>query len=257
MLNRSRIQRSVSMLLIVAFTLMALVLSASATSSFTPTSPPTVSHGTPDSQAGEGSTDGDVGAQWIDTVFDIGSLAMSVAEFQASPTLSNGFWVLADSVSVVFPGIPAVSGAKRMILGSEVLQKALKVGNASGGPQGIMRYRTMVNMPVPTGWPRHHIFEKRFRISLGVDNIDDMLSIAVPSSDPLYSNYHQMITNKIREKIPNKPWYMTESMYYSQFTPDQVVRAHVNSYWELYLQTGDTYFEFLSKFAESAQWLAK
>ncbi|MCM3594079.1 hypothetical protein M4D58_26385 [Brevibacillus borstelensis] len=53
---------------------------------------------------------------------------LSLADYRAEPTLWNGFKVVFDGASVVFPGVPAISGVERMIRANKTLKKALEIG---------------------------------------------------------------------------------------------------------------------------------
>lgn len=172
----------------------------------------------------------------VETIFDIGMFTMSLAEFIANPTFWNGFWVVADGLSMVFPGIPAVSGVKRMIQGSSSLEKALKVG--------VMSYKDLQKKSIPSGWERHHIFEKRFQSRLPGATSDNMLAI------PLSKENHNLFTQTMRKKIP----YGSD---YSSYTKDQILNAHINAYKELWNETGDPVWEFLYQFSKTKQYKAK
>jgi len=174
----------------------------------------------------------------IETIFDIGSFALSVAEYNANPGFWSGFWVVADGLAVVFPAVPAVSGVKRMMQESTfVLKPALQ--------KGVRTYREAKNIPAPAyfmgkPWARHHIFEQRFAPRLGTTS-DDMLVLFIPTAE-----YHNTITQKMRGKIP----YATD--YYS-LSVDYILNKHVEAYYELWVTTGDPYWEFLYRFSQSRQ----
>lgn len=169
----------------------------------------------------------------VETIFDIGSFTMSVAEFAIEPTFWNGFWVVADGLSMVFPGIPALSGVKRMVKASSTLEKALEIG--------VMRYGTLKNKSIPSGWARHHIFEKRFIPALSGATENNMLAI------PISKAHHDKITQKMRAKVP----YGTN---YANMSASAVMTHHINAYKELYDETGDEYWEFLYNFAKGRQY---
>lgn len=170
----------------------------------------------------------------IETIFDIGCFTMSLAEFAIEPTFWNGFWVVADGLSMAFPGIPALSGVKRMIKASSVLTDATKIG--------IKPYKELQKITVPTEWQRHHIFEQRFASRLGTTS-GDMLAIPIPAN----STYHQAITNKMRSKIP----YATDL---NTLTKNEILDAHIEAYKELWDSTNDEVWEFLYKFAQNKQY---
>ncbi|WP_425623303.1 hypothetical protein ACPT9H_27095 (plasmid) [Brevibacillus borstelensis] len=72
--------------------------------------------------------DGVIKPQWVETAFDVGNFMLSLADYRAEPTLWNGFKVVFDGASVVFPGVPAISGVERMIRANKTLKKALEIG---------------------------------------------------------------------------------------------------------------------------------
>lgn len=182
------------------------------------------------------SFDDGISPQFIETIFDIGSLVISFTEFITNPTFWNGFNVVVDGAAVIVPGVPSINGAKRMIQASPILADSMRVG--------IMTYGNMRNKTVPSGWQRHHIFEKRFASNLGVSNTDNMLSIAIPYS------YHYEITQLMRTKYPyGQDW--------SSLSRDQVLNAHINAYTQLFKNTNDPVWEFLAEFSRHRQVVAK
>lgn len=176
----------------------------------------------------------------VDTIFDIAAFSISLNEYKKNKTFWNGFWVVTDAAAVVFPGIPAVSGVKRMIEGSTtVLKPALS--------KGVRRYSSLQKISPPKnyrakGWERHHIIEKRFASNLNTTS-GRMLSIFIPKY-----HYHYQITQKMRKKIP----YQLEKSR----TKNQIMQAHIDAYGELWAESGfaDEYWEFLYKFAKTKQY---
>lgn len=179
------------------------------------------------------SKDKEVRLFYIESLYDIGCLTMSLKEFLSKPKFSTGFWVIADGASVIFPGVPAVSGVKRMIDSSSTLEKSLKVG--------VLKYGNMKNKKIPKGWERHHIFEKRFQPALKGATTNNMLAIAIPKDK------HKLITQKLRKKVP----YGTN---YKKMKTKEVIDIHIQAYRELYEATKDPYWEFLYKFTKSRQY---
>ncbi|PWK07444.1 hypothetical protein [Tumebacillus permanentifrigoris] len=174
--------------------------------------------------------------QFFETIFDVGSFVLSLAEFNANPTFWNGFWVFADGASIVFPGVPALSGVKRMIENSSLLHDSLKVG--------VMQYGTLKNKTIPVNWERHHIIEKRFAPYIGWDYLtteNNMLAIAMPY------DYHKVVTNVLQQKIP----YGTNYLF---LTDAEIFKAHKEAYYQMYYETGNEYWNFLAKFVETGQW---
>lgn len=184
--------------------------------------------------------DQDFSSMAVETIFDIGSFSLSVYEYNQNPSFWNGFWVVADGTAMVFPGVPAVSGVKRMIQGSpSVLKPALA--------KGVRPYSKLQTISAPAsymgnGWERHHIFEKRFASKLGTTE-SKMLAIFIPKY-----NYHYQITQRMSKKIP---WYTA-----SFKTKEEILRAHYEAYGELWAESGfaDEYWEFLYKFSASKQY---
>lgn len=170
----------------------------------------------------------------VETIFDIGNFVISLGEFIVSPNLWTGFNVITDGLAVVFPGVPSVNGVKRMIGASSTLKDSLKVG--------VKSYGDLTKDTVPTGWQRHHIFEKRFKGRLGSDVTDNnMLAIPMPST------YHQQITSKMRSKIPY-------GSNLNNYTKSEIIDFHIDSYHELWDDTQDEFWEFMYEFSKSRQY---
>lgn len=173
----------------------------------------------------------------VDTVFDIGAFTMSLAEFNADRSFWNGFWVVADAVSVALPYVPSVSGVKRMIKASDVLKASLE--------KGVQSYSKLQRLSEPariTGeaWERHHIFEKRFVSKFSGASESNMLSIFLPYS------YHTQITTKMKKAIP---WYSAPLK-----SADEIIDTHIRIYEELWAENDwDEVFEFLKEFAKERQ----
>ncbi|MDD2586861.1 MAG: hypothetical protein PHO25_09545 [Syntrophomonadaceae bacterium] len=174
---------------------------------------------------------GDIQILWVDTIFDVGNFVISLAEYNANPSFWNGFWVVMDGASVVFPGIPSISGVKRMMQSSPTLHESLKYG--------VRRYGTLRNISIPSDWERHHIFEKRFAARLSTTE-NSMLAIPLPGSE------HSKVTTKMRAKIPYG------SNYYD-YSPSDILKAHQDTYKELWYETGNSLWEFLYEFSKTGQ----
>ncbi|TRY22744.1 hypothetical protein FOI68_22040 [Brevibacillus sp. LEMMJ03] len=159
---------------------------------------------------------------------------MSLVEFLAEPSFWNGFYVVMDGAAVIFPGIPSISGVKRMIKNSDTLKQSLQIG--------INAYKNIDK--IPSGWHRHHIFEKRFAKELGTVE-KDMLCIAIPAE------YHYKINAKMTKKIP------TTGSGYGHLTKSQIINKHIEAYEELMLETSNrdqaTVYEFLWEFTKTKQ----
>lgn len=170
----------------------------------------------------------EIGVRYVETIFDVGNFMISLYEYNQNPSFWTGFWMVTDGASVVLPGIPSISGVKRMMESSSKLHNSLRYG-----------VKTYNSLSVPSGYERHHIFEKRFAGRLGTTS-GRMLCIGLTTSD------HQLITNKMRQKIP----YGTDP--YS-LSIDEIMNAHTDSYRELWNQTGDSLWEFQYRFAQTGQ----
>lgn len=177
-----------------------------------------------------------VGVRFVETIFDIGNFAMSIVEFFASPSFSNGFNVVVDGLSVVFPGVPSVTGVKRMIQSSNKLADALRWGvhrydGLVDAKQGIARFSHL---------QAHHIIEKRFIPAFPeIPTTFSMFSVNIPYND------HLLITNKMQGLIA----YGSD---YSLMSRNYIKSKMIQGYSELYQQTGDSLFEFLGKFVEES-----
>ncbi len=174
----------------------------------------------------------DISILWVDTIFDVGNFAISLSEYYADPSFWNGFWLVMDGASVVFPGIPSISGVKRMMQDSPRLKDALKIG--------IKSYGTLRNQSIPSGCERHHIFEQRFASRLGTST-NNMLAIVLRKAD------HDLVTTKMRNKIP----YTGDGYYW--LTPNNIINHHIDAYYELWQQTGDAQWEYLWRFVRTGQ----
>lgn len=176
--------------------------------------------------------------QWVESAFDVGSFILSLNEFNQNPSFWNGFWVVADGASVVFPGVPAVSGVKRMIQESSTLKSSLE--------KGIKKYGQLSNVAAPPnwngkGWHRHHIFEKRWASKLNTTEYS-MLAMFVPY------DIHMNISDKLAKKLPSK---LTSWMY----SNDDIINLHIEAYMELYAESGyDEFYEFIYKFSQTRQY---
>lgn len=175
--------------------------------------------------------DGEVGITWFDTAFDIVSFAMSVAEFNEDPNFWTGIQVVFDGASVLVPGLPSVgaikggvNAVKTLLDSSTTLRTAVELG-------GIKNYWKLRLKRMPAGWERHHIVEGRFLPRLG-GNYWSAPAIPIPKAD------HQLITNKMRAKVP----YGTD---YSKMGVREILDHHIDAYDELLGETDDRYWEVL------------
>ncbi|MGG4443683.1 hypothetical protein [Brevibacillus fortis] len=122
-----------------------------------------------------------------------------------------------------------------MIKASATLKEALQIG--------VKTYRDLRKDSIPSGWERHHIFEKRFADRLGTNKYD-MLSIAIPKE------IHYKITDEVRKEIPR-------IKNYDDYTRDEIIEAHQRVYRKLYRNTNDAdeeaVYEFLWEFSKTRQ----
>lgn len=174
----------------------------------------------------------EIGVNFVETIFDIGNFAISLYEYNQNPSFWSGFWLVFDGASVVLPGIPSVNGVKRMLQNSSILRQGLQK------PLGVKTFNQLVNQTIPSGWNRHHIFEKRFASKLGTTD-GRMLCLTIPKT-----SYHDPITGLMKQKIPYGG---------TTLTPDQIINKHIEAYDELWSNTGDPVYEFLYKFSQSRQ----
>lgn len=175
--------------------------------------------------------DGVIKPLWVETAFDVGNFMMSLADFRAEPSVWNGFKVVFDGASVVFPGVPAISGVERMIKASKTLKQSLQIG--------VKSFRDLKKDSVPSGWHRHHIFEKRFADRLGTTE-NDLFAIAIPK------DYHNIITQALRKEIPY-------GANYRDYSRSEIIQAHIDVYRDLWQEYDDEVYEFLYKFAREKQ----
>ena len=163
----------------------------------------------------------------VETLFDIGCLVISAAEFYNDPTVWNGIFFVTDIAAVAFPFVPSVSGVKRMLKSSDNLHDAMKYG--------VKTYRDLTKATSGTGLQAHHIMPKKFMNNFGYA-ANDMFCIALKSTD------HAKITSKMNKTMygltgPAKTYSKSEII-------DKVSRV----YDDLYEETGDELYEFMYKF---------
>lgn len=170
----------------------------------------------------------------VGTLFDIGSLVISISEFNANPSLWNAIGVVFDAGAVVLPGVPAVNGALSAIKGSSKLQDALTWGNRAVKKAGITRYSSM---PTRAGYQRHHIIEKRLKSAFPGATDNNMFSILIKIED------HKKITSTSRKYLP----------YNISYTQSQVRDGMRKTYNQLYNETGDKLYLFLREFSSVAR----
>ena len=162
----------------------------------------------------------DDGGQLWDTLFDVVSLAFSVADVVATPANP---WAWAGLVGDVVDLIPFVSGVGEA---TDLLRVATKadefvdaVDNANDASKAIDNaidsYKALKKANQGKGLEVHHIVEKRFAKDLDIANTNDMLSIALTKAD------HRVYTNAWRKEFaygtkghsPQKIWEAAKRIY--------------------------------------------
>lgn len=133
----------------------------------------------------------------VETVFDLITLGLSVAEVIANPADPSAWIGLAGDVIDL---IPFVTGVGETVRG---LRIADKFGNvveiADSLDDSIDTYHNIRKATKGTGLEAHHIVEKRFAKPL---NIETNKSATTMYSTALTKTQHQKYTNQWRELIP-------------------------------------------------------
>ena len=130
----------------------------------------------------------------VETVFDLITLGLSVAEVIANPADITAWIGLAgDAIDL----IPFVTGVGETIRGLRIVDKAgnvVEIADSLG--DSIDTYRNVRKVTKGTGLEAHHILEKRFADPLKIvtnKTATDMLSV------PLTKAQHQAFTNAWRK----------------------------------------------------------
>ena len=145
----------------------------------------------------------DPNGEFLDTIWDVISLGMSVAEVVANPTDPWAWASLAgDIFDVVVPGVSGVG---------EAVSAVGKSGKFAD--RAIDTYRNLKKINKGTNLEIHHIVEKRFAGILGVKR-GSMPSIALTKSE------HAMFTKMWRDKLP----------YGNSYTKNEIFNAAVEIY---------------------------
>ena len=134
----------------------------------------------------------DTDGQAFETVWDIVSLGLSIADVIASPT---DIWVWislgGDLIDVLIPFMGGIGEATKAL--RITLKIAEGFGNLSkAGEFGIKSYKALRKELKGTGLQAHHIIEQRLVKHLGID-VGEMLSVAVTPAE------HQKFTNEWRK----------------------------------------------------------
>ena len=184
----------------------------------------------------------EIAGQFFDIVFDVISLGFSIADVVMNPTDALAWAGLAGDALDLIPGITglgevikATNGAKKLVSvgGSadevvdtlKVLNKAERTKKIKDGAV-VMSYKNLKKLSKDTGLEAHHLIEKRFASALGIDNADDILSIAIDKDT------HQLITSKIRDRIGYKN-DISKALRTDTANAQDVWKATVKTYEEL------------------------
>ena len=153
----------------------------------------------------------DANGQAFETVWDIISLGISIADVIANPA---DIWVWislgGDIIDVL---IPFVGGTGEAV---KAVRITIKLGDGFGdlskaGEYGIKSYRALREALKGTGLHAHHIIEQRLVRHLGID-LGSILSVAVTPTE------HQKFTNAWRAVF-------TYGMDYTNLTIDDIWKA--------------------------------
>ena len=149
----------------------------------------------------------DTAGTLFDFIVDIAGAVWSVADFIKNPSLINAGFLVWDVAAIVLPFVPGsyVGKGGRFIVkagtkADDVVDtlKALKTADRIDAIKDgavVMSYKNLKKVSAGTGLEAHHLIEKRFMGKLGIENSDDILSIAIDKDT------HQAITNSFRKKI--------------------------------------------------------
>ena len=152
----------------------------------------------------------------VETVFDLITLGLSVAEVAMNPADPTAWIGLAGDVIDL---IPFVTGVGETIKGLRLVDKAgnmVEIADTLG--DSIDTYRDVRKVTKGTGLEAHHILEKRFTNPLKIatnKSATDMLSV------PLTKAQHQLFTNA---------WRKAPLSYGSTASLDAVVKRGVEIY---------------------------
>ena len=163
---------------------------------------------------------------YVETLFDIGCLCISIGEFVASPSFWNGFNVVIDGASVFLPCVPALSGASRMIKSSSELKAGAKLG--------IKPYSELRKLTSGTRFDAHHIMPQKFASHFNC-NANDMFCLAVDKE------YHKMISSRTNSMFPKAG---------SVYSQREARNGMKYIYQQLYYETDDEIFEFMANYIE-------
>ena len=133
----------------------------------------------------------------VETVFDLITLGLSVAEVIANPAdISAWIGLAGDAIDL----IPFVTGVGETIKGLRIADKAgniIDIADSLG--DSIDTYRDVRKVTKGTDLEVHHIVEKRFADPL---NIETNKSASTMLSTALTKTEHQVYTNKWRKYVP-------------------------------------------------------
>ncbi len=151
------------------------------------------------------------GNAW-ETVFDIAGICWSASDFYNDPSWENAGYLAWDIAAIALPVVPgsytakptkllklfnrfdnAADTARAVNISGDIIRGA-KVASLNG--QAIVApYRELKKIVSGQGLEVHHLIEKRFARTLGIQNTNDMLSVAIDK------DFHKKITSEIRNAI--------------------------------------------------------
>jgi len=173
---------------------------------------------------------------YVDTAFDCALLGMSVAAYNADPSLLNGAAIAIDGIAILCPFFPAVGGCTlRAINSSLKARTAMK--------HGIRTYTSLKRVLRGTGLQAHHIMPKLFKGLFGIKNGDDMFSIA------LDKRTHEAISARIASTYPT--WKVKLGFY----SDTEIKNGIKYIYQQMYFETEDYIFKYMADFIENGQYV--
>lgn len=136
----------------------------------------------------------------VETVFDLLTLGLSVADVMANPYDPLAWVGLAGDVIDLIPFVTGVGEAARGLRFADKLGNVVEIAECTDGT--IDTYRNLRKLNKGTGNEVHHILEKRFfekgfsnDYKLNFDSTNDMLSVALTKQE------HRAYTNAWRNAL--------------------------------------------------------
>ena len=129
----------------------------------------------------------------FETIFDVITLGLSIAEVAANPYDPMAWIGLAGDLVDI---IPFVTGVGETVRGLRFIDKAGDVVEiAESADNAVDTYKSLRRLNKGKGNEVHHIIEKRFADALGIKNTDEMLSVALSKGD------HKAYTSAWRKNL--------------------------------------------------------